>query len=92
MKKLPVVVLSLCMALGAVGSAFAAETSNGDAMAPKDSMMKKDAMSKDSMSKDSMSKDAMKKKDGMSKDAMSKDSMMKKDATSKDEAKDPMSH
>lgn len=87
MKKLSVVVLSMCMALGAVGSALAAETSNGDAMAPKDSMMKKDTMSKDSMSKD-----AMKKKDGMSKDAMSKDSMMKKDATSKDEAKDPMSH
>lgn len=87
MKKLSAVVLSMCMALGAAGSVLAAETSNGDTMAPKDSMMKKD-----NMSKDSMSKDAMMKKDGMSKDNMSKGTMMKKDATSKDEAKDPMSH
>ena len=58
MKKLSVVVLSMCMALGAVSSAFAADTTSGDAMSK--SSMSKDAMSKDAMKKDTMSKDEAK--------------------------------
>ncbi|WP_397453682.1 hypothetical protein [Pseudomonas sp. NA-150] len=85
MKKLSVFVLSMCMGLGAVGSAFAAETNGvnpmGTSTMSKD-MMKKNSISQNSGAQDNLPNDPAKAaaptKDDMN---MSKKGAMKKNGT-----------